>query len=165
VTILPRRGVVVNPLTLDEIRHLYEVIGALEGAVVVNVFHKLTSADFETMRRLNQVMKEAVLADSFDFYYGRNLAFHEILLGKSDNQTLQRTVNVLKQRLYDFPRKRRFIREWELASIEEHAKLVDLLDQGDANGAADFLRDVHWSFKVQEPFIHRYYFADGTGDT
>ena len=36
VTILPRRGVVVNELDLDSIRHIYEIIGALEGAAVVS---------------------------------------------------------------------------------------------------------------------------------
>ena len=29
--------------------------------------------------------------------------------------------------------------------------------EGDARGAADHLRDVHWSFPVQERFIRRYY--------
>ena len=48
--------------------------------------------------------------------------------------------------------------EWELTSTNEHAAFVDLLDQGAVRRAADYLRDVHWSFEVQKPFILRYYF-------
>jgi hypothetical protein len=43
--------------------------------------------------------------------------------------------------------------------VGEHDQLVDLLDRRDFNGAAEFIRDVHWSFQVQERFIRKYYFA------
>ena len=36
-------------------------------------------------------------------------------------------------------------------------ELVRLMEVGDARGAADFIRDVHWSYEVQRPFIERYY--------
>jgi len=49
--------------------------------------------------------------------------------------------------------------EWERASIGEHAELVRLLREGKIKEAADHLRDVHWSFTIQEPFIRRYYTA------
>src|SRR5512137_2684147 len=35
VTILPRRGVQVRALTREDIRHLYEIVGALEGAALL----------------------------------------------------------------------------------------------------------------------------------
>jgi len=37
--------------------------------------------------------------------------------------------------------------------------LIELLRKGDFNGAAEYIRDVHWSFQVQERFIRKYYFA------
>ena len=65
-----------------------------------------------------------------------------------------------KHRLYDFPRRREFLPDWELASTTEHAALLALLEAGDVRGAADYLRDVHWSFEVQQRFIHQYYFPE-----
>ena len=35
VTIFPRRGVVVNSLTLEKIRNIYEILGALESAALL----------------------------------------------------------------------------------------------------------------------------------
>ena len=36
VTILPRRGVTVKKLTLQEIKDSYEIVGALEASVIMN---------------------------------------------------------------------------------------------------------------------------------
>lgn len=158
VAILPRRGVRVQPLTLDDIRHLYEVVGALEGAALLTAFPKLGQTELARLRRLNREMKTAVLDGDFDRYYDLNLAFHDVFLDRCGNERLVRIVGAYKQRLYDWPRRQGLVKEWELASLEEHAALVDLVARGDARGAADHLRDVHWSFPVQERFIHRYYF-------
>jgi DNA-binding GntR family transcriptional regulator len=160
VRVLPRRGVVVSRLTLDDIRHLYEVLGALEGAAVVSVLGEMTDAHFRDMRLLNADMVLAIDGGDFDTYYRLNLAFHNVFLDLSDNEALVRTVEVSKQRLYDFPRAKDFVADWEFASIGEHAEFVDYLEAGDGRSAADYLRDVHWSFAVQRPFILRYYFPD-----
>jgi len=161
VTILPRRGVQVKELTRDDIRHLYEVIGALEGAAVLAAFPRFGRAEVALLRRLNREMTAAVRAGDFDRYYDKNLAFHDVFLDRCGNERLARIVRPLKQRLYDWPRRRGFVREWEKASVCEHAAFVRLVESGDARGAADHLRDVHWSFAVQRHFIERYYFALG----
>ena len=160
VSILPRRGVVVNQLSLADIRHIYEIVGALEGVAVVSVADRLGPADLGQMRYLNRAMVEAVEAGDFDAYYSHNLAFHDVFLGLSDNASLVRTVENLKHRLYDFPRRKRFVTEWELVSTREHDAFLDLLEHGSVRAAADYLRDVHWSFEVQKHFIHEYYFPD-----
>lgn len=66
-------------------------------------------------------------------------------------------VNTLKKRLYDFPRQEGFVKEWEEASIKEHKQLADLIFQGKEDEAVTFIRDVHWSYKVQKKFIKKYY--------
>ena len=103
---------------------------------------------------------EAVQAGDFDTYYARNLAFHQVFLILSGNRSLLRQVENAKHRLYDFPRRSQFLPEWELASTKEHAAFLQLLEAGDLRGAADYLRDVHWSFEVQQPFILQYYFPE-----
>lgn len=165
VEVLPRRGVRVRRLTLADVRHLYEIIGALEGAALLSARHALVPDDIQRMERLNQEMTAALESAEFDLYYSLNVAFHRVFLSGSDNQELKRTVRVCRQRLYDFPRERAFVPEWERRSIDEHAALVDLLRAGDLRAAADYLRDVHWSFDVQRPFLLRYHHLnDGGGE-
>jgi len=159
VAIFPRRGVQVRALTRDDIRHLYEIVGALEGTALLAAFPRLGLPELAALRRLNREMKQAVEEGDFDRYYDRNLAFHDVFLGRCDNPRLLHLVRTLKQRLYDWPRRRGFVKAWELASVREHGDFVRLLEKGEARAAADHLRDVHWSYEVQERFIEQYYFT------
>ncbi len=157
VTILPRRMVVVNSLTKDDIRNYYEIIGSLESMALLKAFERLQASDIEAMQKLNAGMKDAIAANDFDVYYERNLAFHNTFLNLCGNDSLVKLVNNLKKRLYDFPRPKGFVKEWEESSILEHQALIDLLAKGRGQDAANHVRDVHWSFKVQESFVGKYY--------
>ena len=157
VTILPRRMVVVNALTEQDIRNYYEIIGALESMALLKAFERMKPSDIDGMEALNAGMAKAVADGDFDGYYNKNLAFHDTFLNLCDNPSLVKTVNNLKKRLYDFPRVKGFVKEWEESSVGEHQALIDLLRAGRSQDAANHIRDVHWSFEVQEGFVRRYY--------
>ena len=157
VTILPRRMIVVNTLAEKDIRNYYEIIGPLESMALLKASERMKPADIDRMEALNRDMAAALEKDDFDAYYEKNLAFHNIFLDLCGNDSLVKIVNNLKKRLYDFPRVAGFVKEWEEASIGEHQAIVDLLRQGRSGDAANRVRDVHWSFEVQERFIRLYY--------
>jgi DNA-binding GntR family transcriptional regulator len=156
VTILPRRGVIVNKLSLQDIKNSYEIVGALEAAVIVSVFEELNSSRIAKMKQLNLEMKAAIKRGDFDSYYQQNLRFHNVFLELSGNEALLRLVMPIKQRLYDFPRLG-YIKEWELNNCNEHQQFIELIEKDDCNGAASIMRDVHWSFSVQEKYIKQFY--------
>lgn len=164
VEIESRKGVRITELTLDWIRDIYELLGGLESTALVSVAHRITPNVVERMDELNREMARALDEADFARFYDANLAFHDAYLDLSTNTELVRRIRILKQRLYDFPRLEGFVPEWERASIGEHKALVDLLADGRIVPAADLLRDVHWSFTRQEPFIRRYYAAASTGN-
>ncbi len=157
VNILPRRGVVVNTLSVQDIRDFYQILGALESTAVLTASSSLSEKDIVRMKKLNQRMKRAIEKDDFDAYYEENLKFHDIYLLLSGNKTLRKTADTLKKRLYDFPRREGYIKEWEESSIEEHGKFIELMEKKKYQEAADYIRDVHWSFEVQEKYIRQYY--------
>ncbi len=161
VTILPRRGVIVNKLTLQDIKDYYQIIGALESTAIIGSSETLRISDIKKMDRLNGEMEKAIDRDNFDVFYEKNLMFHDAYINQAGNKMLRRTVDILKKRLYDFPRQKGYIKEWEEASIKEHQKLVNLLADGKFLEASNFIRDVHWSFNIQERFIKKYYFTKG----
>ena len=60
VTIFPRRGVVVNVLTLEKIRNIYEILGALESAALLLVAVRFRDGDADMMEKYNQQMRKAL---------------------------------------------------------------------------------------------------------
>ncbi len=160
VTIKARRGIYVNSLSLQEIEQFYQVIGALEQSALLMTGARLESAAIAEMRQLNEGMRHSLQEDQYDRFYQLNLAFHNSYLYPSQNQHLIRIVDNLKKRLYDFPNPEKWLKEWELSSVEEHERLVEYLEQKDVSAAARFVHDVHWGFEYQRTFIVKYYFPE-----
>lgn len=158
VTIAPRRGIYVNTLSIDDIKEFYQVIGALEHSALITGFANIKTSHINQMKRLIKDMKKALEVDNFELFYKKNLEFHDTYIHLSRNHTLIKMVNNLKKRLYDFPPREKWIKEWEEASTLEHQRIVQLIEESKPREAADYIRDVHWSFNVQEKFIKRYYF-------
>ncbi|MFH2043487.1 MAG: GntR family transcriptional regulator [Acidobacteriota bacterium] len=157
VTILPRRGVIVNRLSLAEIKDFYQIIGALESTALLSAAPRMGVREVERMKRLNGRMRDALDGDNFELYYNHNLAMHNVYIDVCGNGTIRSTLDTLKKRLYDFPRSPDFIKEWEERSTEEHQTFIQLLSDGRFDEAALYMRDVHWSFEVQKPFLVKYY--------
>jgi DNA-binding GntR family transcriptional regulator len=156
VTILPRRGVTVKKISLQEIKDYYEIVGALESAVILNEFDKITGSHISRMEKLNAKQKAALENEDYDSYYKLNLDFHNIFNNLSENKSLMHLITPFKQRLYDFPR-RGYLKEWELNNCNEHHQFIELVKERDRQGAARMMRDVHWSYAVQEKYILKFY--------
>ncbi len=156
VTIMPRRGVVVNPLTIEDVKDFYQIIGAIEGEVVKEVFPRLGTAQISALRQLNADMRDALQLDKFGTYYKLNLAFHNTFLNLSGNTHLQAFIMPMKQRLYDF-QQRPYVKEWEFRNCIEHDSFIDMIKQGNCTDAVHCMRDIHWSFSTQESYIREFY--------
>ena len=156
VTILPRRGVLVNELTLDDIENAYDAVGLVEAHIIRDNIDKITPSQIEKLEILNQKMSEEIKAGDFSNLFESNLDFHNTYLEVSDNTMLKKFILPIKHRLYDFPR-HNFIAEWELKNCEEHGEIIDCLKKKDGEGAARVIKDVHWSYRVQVDNIHQFY--------
>jgi DNA-binding GntR family transcriptional regulator len=160
VNIFPRKGIQVSTISLQDIRDFYQIIGALESTAVLAASIRFRPPHIQKMQILIEKMKDAIAQDEFDRYYEKNLEFHAVYIDLSGNRVIKKTVETLKKRLYDFPRPKEYIREWEEHSIQEHENLIMLLSKDDFVGAGNYIRDVHWSFEVQEKYLRRYYLID-----
>lgn len=160
VEILPRRGIQLKALTLDEIRNIYQIVGALESAALATAGPRLGKAELARMKAANKAMREAIKVEDGDAFMRHNDALHGVFLEVSGNPRMVALVRSLKQRLYDWPRRKTFLKRWEERSVQEHAHVIALLAEGRFEEAAAYHRDVHWSFEVQESFVHAYYTPD-----
>ena len=156
VTIISRRGVVVNKLSLEDVKSYYSIIGALEAEVVKEIIGLITVNEVNTLKSLNVKMRDDLKTNEFELYYQNNIAFHDVFLKKSYNNILRSMILPLKQRMYDFQR-RPYVKEWEMRNCDEHDQFVSAIESNDAKKAVTIIRDVHWSFSVQEKYIRDFY--------
>jgi len=157
VSVFPRRGIRVNRLTGEDIRNAYQIIGSLEAAALLECVRNQPDLDITPLIEATEQMKKEIDGNNFDRFYQHNLQFHNFHLYGAGNPELIRIVENKRRRLYDFQRKKGIYREWETASIEEHRKIIGFLQKGEVRPAADYIRDVHWSYAVQEKYIEKYY--------
>jgi len=156
VTILPRRGVLVNKLTMDDVRNAYDSIGLAESHIIQENIEKVKPAHIKKLKALNDKMSAEIKAGDFSNLFESNLEFHNTYLDVSDNDMLKKFILPIKHRLYDFPR-HNFIAEWELRNCSEHQRFIDCLSENDGEGAARVLKEEHWSFTVQKKYIYQFY--------
>ena len=60
VTILPRRGIIVNTLSLNDIKSYYEILGALESSALLSIFNKIKNKHIETICYTSKKLDEAI---------------------------------------------------------------------------------------------------------
>lgn len=160
VTIIPRRGIMVNRLTLKDIKNIYQIIGALEYSAILAGAGLFKAPCIKALERSNAQQKTAIKNRDFKKYYQLNVEFHDVFLSMSDNEVLKKIIMPLKQRLYDFPL-RNYMEEWELQHMDEHQEFINLLKDNEVKQAADVMRDKHWSYGAHEKYFTHFYELNG----
>ena len=158
VTILPRRGVRVNQLEIEDVKNAYDAIGLVESFIILECIDKITSTHIKKLEVLNDKMIKDIEKNNFSKIFEANLEFHNIYLDISDNELLKKFIFPIKHRLYDFPRQN-YIPEWEMRNSQEHKQFIESLKGGNASDAASLLKETHWSFEFQKDFIYAFYEA------
>jgi DNA-binding GntR family transcriptional regulator len=156
VKILPRRGVKINILSLEDIKHSYEMCAAIESYVLASVFHKFKTKHIERMEEINRKLHEMLAAGDSEAYYKLNLAFHDVFLSLSDNTIAKNFLYPLKQRLYDFP-SMQYDEEWELDNLSEHQRLIQSIKVGNRDAAVAVICYEHWDFNLHKEEIMKVY--------
>jgi DNA-binding GntR family transcriptional regulator len=145
VTFLPQRGILINELSEKEIKDIYEMLGALDSRGLLSVFSQLGSHEIQEMKAINERMLLRVRDQAYFEYFDLNTRFHNIYLNLSDNVLLLNQLNILRQRLFDFVTNGDWIKKVQVLNYQEHLKLIELIEAGNPNISADFIRDVHCS--------------------
>jgi DNA-binding GntR family transcriptional regulator len=158
VTIIPCRGVMVDRMTLEDLRDIYQIAGALESSAFESAFPGITPDRLERMEELIREVQCRMAKGDFSICQDRNVEFHEIVLSLCGNDPLVKLIRLFRDRLYDFPRKDlREVREWEENYWRQHGELLLLFREGTAKQVGEFMREIHWNFEECETYLRIYY--------
>jgi DNA-binding GntR family transcriptional regulator len=141
VTVRPRRGAVVRPLSKEEFLELYQVREALELMAVRLAVPRLTDEQFEELTALNRAMEEHAKRDEVARFFDANLAFHARLLEACGNQKLQELYRQLLGQLGRYRMRSLSLRGNMQRSVSEHATILRAARRGDAERAAQLMSE------------------------
>ena len=156
VTIYPRRGVMINAITLDEVNQAYQIIGALESAALGQAFPTLGPDQIREMEALNAQLLDTLEQGEFEEYYDLNNQLHNVFIDRARAPRLKEIVSTLKQRIYDFPL-RPYLVDWEKENLHEHQRIIDSIRKNNLRAAMDILQFEHWSHELHGDEIRKFY--------
>ncbi|MGH2947183.1 MAG: GntR family transcriptional regulator [Solirubrobacteraceae bacterium] len=130
----------VHPLTVDEVANLFFVRELLEGYAARLAALRISDEELE---RLDELVAEDVVALEREDIEGLariNHRLHAIVLDASRNRTLRDVVDSLRDRVFGLTAFVVGSRSERRQFVDEHARLVGLLHEGDADAAEELAR-------------------------
>ena len=141
IDLIANRGAFVRRLTVDEIKNLYELRGAIFALACASVARRMQRAyDPDLVARFNQNLEEMRRAhsdDDFSSYYELNIAFHDLMLDAAQNAKAKMVYDQLVKEMHLFRRRGLSIAMNIARSIDEHLAIVGAVAAGDINRARE----------------------------
>jgi DNA-binding GntR family transcriptional regulator len=141
VTLIPRRGAFVRQPGPLELFEMFEVMAELEAVCGRLAARRISDKAFDELRAANARCQAASDAQNADLYYDENETFHATIYRESGNSFLEQESLKLQKRLRPFRRQQLRLRGRMAQSMAEHEAIVDALLSGDAESAANALRN------------------------
>ena len=139
IEVMPRRGYLVRPIGLDDLREVYELRRIIESGVVRKVIEQMNTGTVDILRSL--IEQQADAGDSIEASIEASRDFHLSLARLTGNERLVRGLAAL---LDEVERLLRMLPELvtlmtSSSEIEAHRKLVDALEDHDADLAESLM--------------------------
>ncbi len=132
VELSPHRGASVLALERDDVEHLFELMGALEGLSGELAARRRSEAELEQIRCLHRDMVAAHAARDLPAYYRANRDIHRTLNRCARNPMLAETYEAVNMRIQNLRFRSNFNTDkWDRA-VGEHARMLEALERADA---------------------------------
>ena len=143
VQVLPKRGVIVTPLSPDDMREVYEVIIALEGAAA-GLLAGLDKAQrlpaVWTLAEHETAMRAALAGDELDAWARADDDFHRSLLEHCGNRRMARLAMAIMDQSHRARMMTLRLRPRPDRSSREHQAIIAAIRRGDGDRAATLAR-------------------------
>lgn len=138
LVIRPRRGAVVTPITVKDIREFYEVKSVLESFAAEKAVSRITDAEINRMEELNRELKRRHQMGDIAGMVPVHNEFHEIFVNACGNERLAQLIrNLVNQ----FQRYRIALSHTEAIdeSIRVHEQIVDAFRRRDGRRVTELV--------------------------
>lgn len=141
IEVKPRHGMRVLPISVDDLRDIYGLLFVLEPECASALARQgLSGNQIAQLRAAADAMRDAIVTGNLDAWAAADNQFHRLQLAYLRNRRLADIIGLLLDQAH---RVRMFtlrFRALPVRSTEEHAEMVSLLEEGDADGLASLFR-------------------------
>ncbi|MGE5273244.1 MAG: GntR family transcriptional regulator [Verrucomicrobiota bacterium] len=141
VTVRPRRGAVVRPLSKEEFLELYQVREALERMAVKLAVPRLQPEDTAALQALIDDMTSRAEQGQVGEFFEANAEFHQRLVDASGNAKLAELYRQLLDQIGRYRTRSLFLRGNLQRSIAEHAAILRAARRRNAERAAHLMSE------------------------
>ncbi|THH38095.1 GntR family transcriptional regulator [Aliishimia ponticola] len=138
---IPRRGVFIRKPGPVELMEMFETMAEIEAVCGRLAATRMTDQDIALLAEANDRCGQAIEAEDHDRYYMENETFHQIIYRGAANGYLEKQALQLQSRLRAYRRIQLRFRGRLSQSMHEHSQVLRALKAGDAETAADVLRN------------------------
>lgn len=135
VQVLPRRGILICPISADDIREIYDVLIALEGmaaALLAGLPGDRPASAAKALEQESALMEQALERQELLDWAAADDRFHQLLTERCGNRRLARVAATVRDQSH---RARLFtlhLRPLPTASAAEHRRITDAIREGAA---------------------------------
>lgn len=140
VELVPRRGAFVRQPGPVELMEMFEVMAEVEAVCGRLAAKRISEKALAELNDANDKCQAAVDAQNPDLYYAENERFHKIIYHELGNGFLETETGNLHRRLQPFRRQQLRLRGRMAQSMSEHQAILEALEKGDSEAAANALR-------------------------
>ncbi len=140
VDILPNKGVCVTVLPFDEVFHMFEAMGIMEGNCASLACDHLSDADLEELERLHGKLEKYYQKGDQDGYIEYNHEYHTFIQEKAGNPILAKMVSKLRAVILLYRYQQISCPGRFSESMKEHQGLIEAFRTRDGNRAERLMR-------------------------
>lgn len=136
LTSLPRGGMIVAKMDLQQLLSLWELLAELEGVAVRLACQRMTPEELDIIVRHHEASRKVAEADDMAGWQESNLRFHELIYRATRNPYLRQEVLRMRTRT-GYYRRHAFAALGQIRnSFEQHRRVVEAFQKGDAESAS-----------------------------
>lgn len=143
VRILPKRGVLVTPLSPEDVGEVYDVIIALEGAaaeLLAGMARPVRQPAVAALDAINARMRSALSSNDLDGWAKADDGFHRTLIDRCGNGRIARLANTIMDQSHRARMMTLRLRAKPDRSFKEHQAIVAAIKNGEPARAFELAR-------------------------
>ncbi len=135
IDLIANRGAFVHETTLDEVRNLYDLRGAIFAMACAASARRVADGREPHLSRTLRDNLDHMRSADIESYYALNIAFHDMLMAGAGNPKAKTIYDNLVKEMHLYRRRGLSIASNIARSIEEHEAILGAVEAGDAEAA------------------------------